>query len=83
MKGSEAIAKTAKKLEIEFNERKSQRIDGITRHIEEIETKISKLEAERQSLLSKKQEIERSSFRKDFLSEEARRQQSEASKKRT
>lgn len=80
MKGKEAIEKTRQKLEAEFNDRKEKRLEGLHRHEEELERKISNLTAELSTIRTKIQEVENSSFRADHLSEESRRSQSEASK---
>lgn len=80
MKGKEAIAKTTQRLELEFEQRKQQRLAGMNRHKEDLEIKIQKLQSEINTLNSKISEIESSSFRATHLSEESRRAQSQAAK---
>lgn len=82
MKGRMAIAKTKERLENEFNQRKDLKLRGMKRHRQELQEKISKLEAELLTLNLKIEEVEDSSFRATQLSEESRRAQSQAAKRR-
>lgn len=80
MKGSKAIERTKEILRTEFEQRKVQKLEGMKRHRRDLEDKISRLQEELNSLNSKIEELENSTFRADFLSEESRKAQREASK---
>lgn len=82
MKGQEAIAKTRARLQAEFEQRKSMKLEGMIRHRKVLEEKVSQLQAEITLLSNKISEVEQSSFRDPVPTEESRKRQSEASKQR-
>lgn len=80
MKNPEAIARTRARLQQEFEAKKARKLEGLRRHRDELQVKITKLQSELTQIESKITEIESEPFRDPIPSEDQRRQQSQLAK---